>query len=319
MRQEFQPVGRLDTDETVASAPAALRNLRRKAARDRANAHLSRFAPLLYALQSDDPQECRSAIASLQQLRKDETETLSELEQYAEPEDAELITTLRSAISQSEVVETQLRQRLSHLEPGAPEGAVNLAALRETLAEVAAKKELAEATGTTFVEEDRLDLTLSQPNWASAAGMGVFGLGWTAFTLFHATLMIGGMMKAFGPAALFMLLFYSIFFMVGFGMLAGAVNALSEETLEVEGDTLTIRRKLGGWTREKQYQLGPNSRAGTGMAQMRAKGQVATEIILTDRNGREFRFGRYCPEHLKREYVTRINNYVKRQFRGRPR
>src|SRR5690242_12044589 len=130
MRQEFQSVGRLDEDETVASAPAALRNLRRQAARDRANAHLSRFAPLLYALQSDDPQECRTAIASLQELRKEEAATLAELEEYAEPADAELTTTLRSAIAQSEMIENQLRQRLSHLEPGAPEGVVNLAALR---------------------------------------------------------------------------------------------------------------------------------------------------------------------------------------------
>ncbi len=317
MRQEFQPIGRLEEDETVASAPAALRNLRQQAARERANAHLSRFAPLLYALQSEDPQECRTAISSLQQLRKEEAATVAELEQYAEPEDAELTTTLRSATAQSELIEAQLRQRLSRIEPGAPEGMVNLAALRETLAEVAAKKELAEATGTNFAEEDKLEFNLSHPNWGAAAGMGIFGLGWTAFTLFHATVMIGGMMRAIGPGALFLLLFYGIFFTVGFGMLAGAVQALSEESIEAEGNTLTVRRKLGSWIREKQYRLGPDSRVAVGMAQMRSRRHVATEIILTDIDGKEFRIGRYCPEPMKHEYVTRINNYLKRQFRRR--
>ncbi|GAB4453003.1 MAG: hypothetical protein OHK0029_04930 [Armatimonadaceae bacterium] len=291
----------------------------REAARDAARRYLARFSPLLYALQSDDAGEVRSALETLRELEQGEREALANLEAHAEPQDAELVTTLRDAITQSHVVEEQLRRRLAFLEPGDQDGIVDLQEFRNRLATVAARQEVAEATSEilTMPAERRLEILLSKGGWAAALGMGIFAFGWLSFTTFHAIFMIGGMFKAFGWGALLMLGFYSIFFAVGGGMAWSAVEAASEETLSIEGDELRIRKQLGGWVREKQYTLGPQSRAGIALVTTNNnRSNIAQqEIAMVDANGSEFRFGRNCPAHMKQEYVDRINNHVRRTLR----
>lgn len=101
-------------------------------------------------------------------------------------------------------------------------------------------------------------------------------------------------------------------------MAIAALDAASEETVEIVGRELVVRKKLGTWIREKRYQLGPNSRAGRAVAnfnQNRGRGVPNVEIAMVDAQGKEFRFGRSCPDHMRQQYIDRINNYVKRALR----
>ena len=145
--------------------------------------------------------------------------------------------------------------------------------------------------------------------------MGLFGFGWTSFTAFHAYFMIGGMMKAFGLAALALLGFYAIFFVVGFGMLAAAFLSASTETIELDGHALTVRRRLGGWKREKQYQLAnlmptiednPTS--------VRREGQPPTKcIVLTDVNNKPVRIASGATDALRTNFEKQIEAYLRAQ------
>ena len=124
-------------------------------------------------------------------------------------------------------------------------------------------------------------------------GMGIFGLGWTAFTTLHAFFMIGGMMKAMGPVAFAMLGFYAIFWAVGVGMFMSAFNMAAQETISLEGDTLTITKTLGPIRRAKQHRINPKLqvRIGTTEKQVshgrgRSVPMKVAAIIFTSEDGR---------------------------------
>ena len=233
-------------------------------------------------------------------------------------DDHEIISTFDAAKAQLGSIEIDLRKHLSRLSPGDPESRPDLDALQERLAETAAKIEV--GVSTTSQVGSRLEMITSPPNIGAAMGMMIFALGWNAFTTFHATLMIGGMYKAFGAAAFALLLFYAIFFSVGFAMLWGAFLAGAEESIELEGDQLIIKRKLLGFVHHKQHTLDLDTEARIGMAertQMKSRNSnvpnLAKAIILTDTNGRPINLGFSTTDARRDEHCQKINLYLKAQ------
>ncbi|WP_309709627.1 hypothetical protein [Armatimonas sp.] len=269
----------------------------RLSARSNAERWLTRFAPLL-----ETPLDSSSeTLRQLKELRKEGEKCIPELSAWATEDDQILLTTLRDALEHLKAKEASLRPQLS--ESG---GALNLTELRAKLAEASARQEL----GETPLVPQELELLLTGGNLAAAAGTGFFALFWNGFTLVHATFMIGGMWKAFGPVALFLLAFYALFFGVGFTMVKAALDAASKEELLLRGTTLTIRKTLGLWVREKVLELGPQSRAGLDLPLMRAKGSRTMAITINDAQGRTHQCGAVAPEHLKSDYVRQLNAYL---------
>jgi uncharacterized membrane protein len=286
------------------------------AAREQANRWLARFAPLVNEANAPrTAEECRWRIRTVRELRADSDAVKTLLEAHAGPEEARLLTTLQSAIRISAEVENNLRRELGRLAPGDPESLVDLDALREDLAEAEARREIGVGFGQVT---EPLRLNTSSPNWATAGFTGIFALGWLSFTTFHATLMIGGMFQAFGPFALFLLAFYAIFWAVGIGMAKTALDAMHSESIEVDGRTLTIRRKGLFGTKETVYGLSPDSRAEVVAGQPthnRSRGGIAMpspEIALRAADGREIRFARNALPAERLEFVRRINDYLRR-------
>lgn len=289
-----------------------------ESAEARANRWLARFAPFVYDIQVANAAECRKLLSTLRDLRTEGDTLIAALE--AQPGgDGRILSTLRVAVPQIEGIEEDLRHRLGQLAPGDADGAVDLDALRQRLAERAAEEELGESVFAAGAPT--LALTLSRGNWGSAMGMGIFGVAWTSFTIFHSVMMIGGMSRAIGPAALFLLLFYSIFYAVGFGMLYGAVDALSTETMDLDGNELTVRKALGGWVRIRRATLGKRSRAeiidtsvttlSNGMTVQSRGGRPSTVISVQDAAGKEIRFGGAMTPAMRHSVVTEINRYLK--------
>lgn len=169
-----------------------------------------------------------------------------------------------------------------------------------------------------------LKLKLSPGNLAGAAFIGLFGLGWTGFTAFHATLMIGGMFSAFGWPALLLLLFYAIFFAVGFGMFAAAYHAAASEEIELDGRELTVRKTLFGIQREKRYRLPKDAKAEAMAKVMEVENEgfrptnskkTVSAIVMTDEDGRQITFGSGATELAREKSVERLNAYIPTQMR----
>lgn len=267
------------------------------AARSGAERWLARFAPVLEI--SDEAPASR--LKTLQALRKEGEPLLIELSAWASDEDQTLLTTLREALEHVKDAETVVRAQVAGT--SAP---LDLNALREKIAEAAARTEL----GESVLTPQRLVLALSRGSWGAAGGIAAFALFWNGFTLVHATFMIGGMWRAFGPLALFLLLFYSLFFGAGFVMAKAALDAASQEEVRIEGSTVTVRKTLGRWVREKVFSVGPQSRAGLELPTTRAKGSRAMALVLNDTEGKTHQFGVGAPEHLKSDYVRQLNSYL---------
>jgi hypothetical protein len=231
-------------------------------------------------------------------------------------EHLELAQTFRQAEAQLPSIETDLRKRLARLSPGDPEGIVDLDVLQDRLNERSARQEMGLPTDQEIPAI--LELKTSPGNIAGAAFLGVFGTGWNAFTAVHATFMIGGMFKAFGWPALALLAFYAIFFLVGFGMWAGAVSTASSESIELHGRTLTVIKKLGSWIRRKTYELAPDAKASVGMVEssnFRA-GNSNTKVwgvLLTDVEGRSIGVAQNASDPMRTQIKDRINAYLAAQ------
>ncbi|HRF60444.1 MAG TPA: hypothetical protein PLH94_11110 [Fimbriimonadaceae bacterium] len=280
--------------------------------RDQANAWLARFAPLVMSPSAGlTESEVRKRLESVERL-KSEAGSLRPRLGSLRLEDADLANTVEQALRQLDSVEEELRRTLGKLVPGDPAGLVDLDALQDRLAEREARQELGLHAGTQPPEI--LEMKTSSGNWAGALSMGIFGLGWTAFTTFHATLMIIGMSKAFGWGALALLLFYSIFYLVGFGMLAGAFSMASTESIRLEGRHLTITRSLGPFRRTRVYELAETAKATIGTASnfpLQAKGQRPTRsVLLHDVNAKAISLSSHSDASLKQEVMDRINAYL---------
>ncbi len=270
----------------------------RLSVRSNAERWLTRFAPLLETPLASHPE----ALSELKVLIKEGEKLVPELSAWATEEDQVLLNTLRDALAHVKTTEESLRPRLA-------EKKLNLVELRAKLAEASARQEL----GETMLVPKELDLLLTSGNLAVAAGTGFFALFWNGFTLVHATFMIGGMWKAFGPVALLLLAFYSLFFGAGFVMAKTAVDAASKEELLLRGRTLTIRKTLGLWVREKVIKLGPRSRAGLVLPLVRNNGSRAMALSINDAQERSHQFGISAPEHLKSEYIKQLNAALEAQ------
>lgn len=258
--------------------------------------------------------EVRRRIQSCLQLRS-EGESLKQRLTAISDSDPELVHTFDKASNQLESIEDDFRRKLGKLMPGDPDGIADLDEIKDRLAERLARQEMG-LEGESAVPEV-LELKVGSPNRTAAVGIGVFGLGWTAFTTFHAIIMIGGMFTAFGWGALALLAFYSIFFLAGFTMLAAAAEAASSEHIVLNGRQLTVVKSLGPWIRKKTYQLPADARAAIAemeIARVRAGNAPAkpsTVVQVHDVDGNPIGFGANATDFQRRQTVERVNAYLK--------
>jgi hypothetical protein len=274
-------------------------------ARREGYAWLARLAPLLEWDEATTLSDTRAALRTVQHLRESGDATVARLTAQGGPDDTVLLSALREALPQLLVLEETVRKRLAQLAPGDPDGQVDLVALRARLAETAARQEL--GTSTIGTPRGRLEETLRRGSVGAAAGMGCFGTAWTGFTIVHATLMIGGMWRAFGPIALLLLLFYGLFFGVGFGMLFSALLALTTETLRLDGSVLEIEHRLGPWKRVRRSLLGARTRVTVARATVPQRGSTQHELQIRDASGDIVRFGRGVAPSDLHDLARRIN------------
>lgn len=284
------------------------------ALREQANQWLARFAPLV--MDDAAPYELdliHKRLRTVTELKEKAPALAEKLSFLTKPEDLELSDTLRQASSQLESLDSELRKQLSKVAPGDPLGIVDIGDLQDRLAERQAQQEI----GVTRADmiPAVLELVTSPPNWASALGIGMFGFAWTSFTTFHCIFMVSGLVKAFGWVGLGLLAFYSIFFLVGFGMLWATVNAISTESIKLEGRRLTVIRKLGGWVRTKTYRLSPDTKASIGTPQsdtaITSKNSVPVLAInLTDETGKGISLANTTTKEFKEKLTKQINEYL---------
>jgi len=282
--------------------------------RDEANAWIARFAPLVMSDQVPTEVEVRQRISDCVQLGQQGAELQNRLSSISDDE-PDLISTFQKALGQLGSLESDFRKQLARLKPGDPDGIADLNSINEKLAERLARQEV--GLDTAQEVPDILEMKVAPGNKAAAAGLGVFGLGWNAFTAFHATMMIGGMSKAFGWAALFMLAFYAIFFFAGIGMWISAFNAGSEEYISLEGRKLTVTRKLGPWVRERHYTLASDCVADIAEMQIAQVNSNQTSkrptpvVQMFDTEGNPIGIGANATDVQRRQTRDRINAYLR--------
>lgn len=280
--------------------------------RDDANAWVARFAPLVMTNDALTVNELRDRLNLVEDLRQEGPGLKDRLLVAATNDDRSLVSTFNLALTQLDSVESDLRKTLARVAPGDPAGLPDLQVLNDRIAERQAREEMGLSSEPVPA---RLELITSPSNWVQAGSIGLFGIGWTSFTTFHAFFMISGMMKAFGFAALALLAFYAIFFAAGFGMLAAAALAASTESIELDGHDLIVRRKLGGWRPEKRYRLSsamPTIEVNpTGVRQSGAPPLRC--IVLTDVNGRPIRIASGVSEAQRVDFQKRIEAYLRAQ------
>jgi uncharacterized membrane protein len=166
-----------------------------------------------------------------------------------------------------------------------------------------------------------LEEVSSPPNPSVGTTIGIFGLGWTLFTTFHCIMMVGGMFKAFGPLALLLLAFYSMFFMVGYTTLRTASLAFSAESIQLDRRTLTITRKAGPFVSEKIIELAPdtipaiestspsNSNSYRGVMSAGRQG-LNEQIKMTDVHGKEVSIAGFATRESREKLCKKISQYL---------
>ena len=282
--------------------------------RDAANAWVARFAPLVMGDSVPTEPEVRRRIQDCVRLRT-EGESLRQMLESISDSDPDLVQTFEKANHQLASIEDDYRRNLAKLMPGDPDGIADLDEIKDRLAERLARQEIGLETEAAIPEV--LEMKVGAPNRAAAIGIGVFGLGWTAFTTFHAIVMIGGMFSAFGWGALALLAFYSFFFLAGFAMLAAAADAASSEHIVLDGRQLSVIKSLGPWIRKKTYQLPPDATASIAemeVARVRtgnAPAKPTTVVQLHDQEGNPIGFGANATDFQRRQVVERVNAYLK--------
>ncbi|MEQ1820954.1 MAG: hypothetical protein ABL949_00415 [Fimbriimonadaceae bacterium] len=299
----------------MSSTPPQIPESSREVAVENANAWVARFAPLVMDDEALTDAEVRERLVTVQKLKFEASMVQSRLSSVSQADDLHLVSTVQKAVSQLDSVEDDLRVRLGKLAPGDPDGMVNLEALNDKLAERMARQEV--GIPNELAVPSRLELKTSNGSLAAGAGLGLFSFGWLSFTTFHAFMMIGGMMKAFGLAALALLGFYAIFFAVGIGMGIAGVNAASKEELVLDGFELTVKKTLGWWQRVKKYTLGPDSRAEastTSPSTMNSKSaKVVPCIAINDAEGHTISLGAGGVDSLRNSQIEKINAYIAAQ------
>ncbi len=284
------------------------------AIRDLANQWLAKFAPLI---SSDEiPYEAdtiRQQMSTIAGLKSDAPELLRLLQNLTDNSDLRIRETIVDAVEQLDSIEQPLRRQLAKVAPGDPRGVIDVESLKERLAERNAKQEIG-VTETSQVPAI-IELETSPPNKTVAMGAGIFGIAWTSFTTLHCIAMVGGMYHAFGIAALGLLLFYSIFFMVGFAMLGSSMNSLCTESITLNGRTLTINQKFKNWNRTKSFELSDDTiakvgRPQAGTTQTSNNSAPLQTINLTDSKGKGISFGASTTYEFKQKLAKKINEYL---------
>ena len=170
-----------------------------------------------------------------------------------------IVTSIDEAIRHLPDMIRDAEAHITFLETGAANAEDAAEQLREKLARRAAQSEVDDIIGRGF--EQPIAARTRHRNIPAAIGTGIFGVAWTSFTTVHAFFMIGGMMQAFGWPALFLLLFYSMFWAVGLGMLATSAASLGTEDIDFYDGTLTSTFNLLGYKRIRKIAIDPTYRA----------------------------------------------------------
>ncbi len=303
---------RLESSGETGRAEEALSPLLQREAREAAERWLARFAPVLDPVDQQEVKELKRRVGLIDALQQDEQRVEDDLVWAGDAQDETLLATVRSARAELESRERELRSRIAELAPGSPEGVVNLERLQARLAEAAARREVEEVAPSASLD-GRLELQTAPAQPGAVVGAGIFGAGWLSFTVFHMTIMIGGMWRAFGPAALFLLLFYSIFLAVGIGVLYSAWRASCREEIELDGLDLLIRRTNRVTTRAQRYRVDPGARVSLESTNVRQSGPINMELALVCDGGKEIRFASGRPSLQLKRMADQINAYLARQ------
>ncbi|MBX3110494.1 MAG: hypothetical protein KF857_00670 [Fimbriimonadaceae bacterium] len=277
---------------------------------------LARFASWMDVDPAPGAKKAKAAVESLGRLEQELPGLTSRVRDAGDKIDRRLAATFFSAAGQVESLLDEWRVRLGVVAPGAPRSSVDLDALQSRLQEREARQELGVSSVPAYI-----NVKTGSGSWAAAAGTGVFALGWNAFTLFHATIMIGGMWRAFGPAALALLLFYAIFFAAGFAMIAATVAALSDEEIDLDGRDLTVTTTTLGRKKVKSFVLADGAQAEVttptlGNLTFRNRGDSqakSTSVVVRTVDGKLAAFGSRLTPQEKQALARRINAYLAAQ------
>jgi hypothetical protein len=270
----------------------------------RAKRYLSHFSSLLEMSSPDNAIEAQKHLQIIEPLRDEANFLVIGLRNALSAEDIELRETVRETLSHLESMHQDCRAK-----QGLEQDPVSILDLREKMAERAARKEVEEITGVAVPIAQ--EILLAPRNIAGFLGMGAFALFWNGFTLVHATLMIGGMYKAVGPVALFMLLFYALFFGAGFAMIGGAANCLATHTLSLSGNQLCITRDFGMTKKQRLCPLTRDCRIERLATPVKQKGSSGREIAIIAPDGKEFRFGGTLSTEQQKDIVAQIKAYLR--------
>lgn len=278
---------------------------------ERVEAWIARFAPLVMnddAIQAD---QIQNRLLLIEDLARSAPEMLTEARGTLTLPPT-LHTTFDQAVSQLPAIEEGLRRRLAEVARGNPDGLVDLTALMGKLAETKARTEM----GVNPLETGPIEEVVQHRSLAAAGFLGIFATGWTAFTTLHAIFMIGGMASAFGPAALFLLLFYAIFFFAGFAMYAAAYQAGCKMTLRLEGRRATVKREFGPIVSEKAIEVAEGSEATIEASNLPVAGNKNAKrikaVTLRDASGKMLQFPAPPGSNLS-AFKDRINRYLRAQ------
>lgn len=270
-----------------------------------ANRWLAKFAPLLDVQETDSGSTLRYRLKTLQELKSEGEST----RQIIHAHDLVLADTVAKALGQLPQIEDDIRDKLGFLEPGNPEGNVDVDALRDRLAAREAQAEVESSFGE--LPNAAQPLTV-HGNPVAGAGLGLFGLAWTSFTSFHAFFMIGGAFRQFGFPALGLLLFYSLFFAVGFGMLYGAWRSAAKEEIDLEDGALVQKLSLGFTKLRKRVEFIGRPVARVERSKVQQEGKTNWVVNVWDDKGMRISLASAADRQKQNLVASRLNAHFSR-------
>ena len=277
---------------------------------ENADRWLAIFAPMLEFDQAGTAKEMERRIKLLRQLRSNSAEVQRALSSSEEVGAADRLDVVTKATQQLDSIEDEYQKRLAVEQPGHALSMANLDALKDKLAENAARMEVGADILTPF--EGHLEIETAKGSLAAAAGVGIFATGWLSFTTLHAVLMIGGMARAIGWGALALLAFYAIFYFAGFAMAYGAFISGSNETMVVDGTKLRLTRKLGPIRMSREYTLDLTQRAKLGTAQLgTGNSRTGSPVVqLAAADGKTINIGAGSGREQLQVIQQQLNGYI---------
>ena len=277
--------------------------------RQQMNRWVAQFAPLVMDEKTLTPDEARRKVDLVRRLREESDQLQVAKSTVTSLDDAELLNTFQLAVRQLPQLEADLRRHLNLLAPGDPEPRPCLTTLQDRLQEKAARQEM----GLSNLEADQpVEAKTAEPSVATAAGIGIFALGWNGFTLFHATMMLGGMIKSFGFLANLMGLFYLPFLAVGVLMIAGVVFSLCSETIRLDGHQLTVTYRWGRLTYLRKHQIDVNQlvKQSEVLDSDTERMKKQDQIEFTDVKGKPIRLARGLSQSARESLIQELNAHI---------